>query len=489
MARVSAMPGNRVVRIRRVAEDSVQARALRAGVAAIQAEQDVSPRFPAAVERAAASAAADPRLPALDRTDVELVTIDPEGSTDLDQALHIARDGDGYLVTYAIADVAAFVRPGDAIDREAHRRGQTFYGADSKIPLHPTVLSEDAASLLPDRVRPALVWSLRVDHTGEGTAVDVRRALVRSRAQLDYGTAQQMIDSGSAGESLMLLRELGEKRLAKEAARGGISLPLPEQDIDIDGTRWRLEFRSLLPVETWNAQISLLCGFGAASLMVGARVGLLRTLPPPDPHDVRRLQRTARALGISWPAEQPYPEFIRALDPRLPAHAAMVVASSRLLRGSGYVAFDGAVPDQPAHSALAAEYAHVTAPLRRLVDRYTGEVCVALCAGTRVPGWVLAALADLPEEMRESTRRANQYETAILNLVETGILQDRVGAVFDAVVVEVDPKNARRGALVIQEPAVEASITAARDLPLGEEVRVRLTRADVTTRRVEFELA
>ena len=167
----------------------------------------------------------------------------------------------------------------------------------------------------------------------------------------------------------------------------------------------------------------------------------------------------------------------------------MVVASSRLLRGSGYVAFDGAVPDQPAHSALAAEYAHVTAPLRRLVDRYTGEVCVALCAGTRVPGWVLAALADLPEEMRESTRRANQYENAILNLVETGILQDRVGAVFDAVVVEVDPKNARRGALVIQEPAVEASITAARDLPLGEEVRVRLTRADVTTRRVEFELA
>jgi exoribonuclease R len=145
------MPSNRVVKIRS-SGDSVSAREMREGIAAIQAEQKVSPAFPPAVEEAAAAAAADPRLPDLDRTDIELVTIDPESARDLDQAMHIERDPDhgGYVVHYAIADVAAFVTPGDPVDVEAHRRGETLYGADSKVPLHPTVLSEGAASLLPD---------------------------------------------------------------------------------------------------------------------------------------------------------------------------------------------------------------------------------------------------------------------------------------------------------------------------------------------------
>jgi exoribonuclease R len=79
---------------------------------------------------------------------------------DLDQALHVDRAGDGFRVHYAIADVAAFVTAGDAIDVEAHKRGETLYGADAKIPLHPKVLSEDAASLLPDQMRPALLWTI-----------------------------------------------------------------------------------------------------------------------------------------------------------------------------------------------------------------------------------------------------------------------------------------------------------------------------------------
>ena len=68
-----------------------------------------------------------------------MVTIDPPTSRDLDQAMHLERDGDGYVVYYAIADVAAFISPGDPIDLEANKRGMTLYGADSKIPLHPTV--------------------------------------------------------------------------------------------------------------------------------------------------------------------------------------------------------------------------------------------------------------------------------------------------------------------------------------------------------------
>src|SRR3954452_5367162 len=132
-------------------------------------------------------------MPDLDRTDIPFVTIDPATSMDLDQALHIERDGDGYVVHYAIADVAAFVTPGDPVDEEAHRRGETLYGADSKVPLHPKVLSEDAASLLPGQVRPALLWTIHVDADGEGTDVDVVRARVRSTAKLDYEGVQQQL--------------------------------------------------------------------------------------------------------------------------------------------------------------------------------------------------------------------------------------------------------------------------------------------------------
>ena len=463
--------------------------ALRKGVEAIQSELGVTPEFPGEVEEAATEAARNPRLPDLDRTDIPFVTIDPATALDLDQAMHLERDGDGYVVHYAIADVGAFVQPGDPVDLEANRRGETLYGADSKIPLHPKVLSEDAASLLPDAVRPALLWTIKVDASGEGTDAVVQRALVRSRAKLDYAGVQKEIDAGTADGMFSLLREVGELRRHREAERGGVSLPLPDQEIDIDGDRWSLSFRRMHPVEEWNAQISLLTGMAAADLMIYARVGLLRTLPPADSRDVQRLHRTARALGIEWPAEQLYPDFVRSLDPTRPEHAARVVASTRLLRGSGYVGFNGAVPEQAEHSALASEYSHVTAPIRRLVDRYASEICVALCAETEVPGWVLEKLEELPRTMQVSGQRANQYENAILNLVEAEVLRGSVGQTFEGVVVAVDPEDPRKGDVVIQQPAIEAAVTGAQELPLGTIVSVRLVQADPVTRTVRFELA
>jgi len=482
------MSSSRVVHVRHVPDDSVAAQELRDGIATIQDEMDVSPEFPDAVEQAAADAAAAPRLPDLDRTDLPFVTLDPASALDLDQALHLERDGDGYVVHYAIADVAAFVAPGDAVDEEAHKRGQTLYGADSKVPLHPRSLSEGAASLLPDEVRPALLWTIKVDDTGEGTEVEVERALVRSRAKLEYESVQRQFDDGSVDDMLALLKEIGELRLAREAARGGVSLPLPEQEVVVEGEEWSLEFRALLPVEEWNAQISLLTGFAAASLMVYARVGLLRTLPPADPRDVQRLHRTAKALGIDWPAEVLYPDFIRSLDPSKPAHAAMVVACTRLLRGSAYAAFDGELPEVFEHSALASEYAHVTAPLRRLADRYAGEICVALCAGTEVPSWVHERVHEVPEIMQKTGRKAAQYENEVLDLVEAHVLAPRLGDTFPGVIVDLDDRDKHRGTVTVQDPAIEADVTSTRDLPLGEAVEVQLTAADARARRVEFDL-
>jgi exoribonuclease R len=464
--------------------------------------------FPADVLAAAEQGAARPRLPDLDRTDIELITIDPEGSRDLDQALHIARDGDGYRVSYAIADVAAFVAAGDPVDLEAHRRGMTLYAPDHRTQLHPPVLSEDAASLLPDQIRPALLWTIQLNSRGKMTAAEVERALVRSRAQLSYVDAQAEIDGGSPRETLALLALVGPWREQREVDRGGASLQIPEQEVvqeaaDVREARghegvaplaeqggdtgWRLVFRAPLAVEGWNAQISLLTGMAAAHIMLYGQIGILRTMPPADPGALRRLRRMAKALRIEWPEEMEYPDFLRSLDPHQPRGAAMMNACTALFRGAAYCAFSGGVPNDVEHAALAIEYAHVTAPLRRLVDRYSGEICVALCADRPVPDWVLRSLDGLVEEMATAERRAKKYERAIVDLVEVFLLRDRVGEEFDGTVIEVEGDR-NQGTVMIAEPAVAAKVSGPH-LPLGQQVRVRLASADFSTRSVSFELA
>lgn len=461
---------------------------IRAGTRTLHQELGVRAEFPPEVLAEAEQSAASPALPTLDRTDIPFVTIDPPGARDLDQALHIERAGDGYAVHYAIADVAAFVRPGGALDAEVRRRGETLYGVGDKVPLHPPVISEQACSLLPDGPRPALLWTIGVDGAGEGTSVRVERALVRSRAQLTYEGVQQDLDAGRAAPMFDLLREVGTVRQEREQQRGGVSLPLPDQEVACRDGRWRLEFRQPRPVEGWNAQISLLTGMAAAHLMTEARRGVLRTLAPADAEDVRRLRRIAKALDVRWPAGTPYPDFIRNLDPSLAKHAAVLTASTVLFRGSGYVAFDGALPDEREHSALASTYSHVTAPLRRLVDRFAGEACLALSQGQEIPVWVTDAMPELPGLMRESTRRASTYERGVLDLVEAVLLQHRIGETFRGMVVARSGEESHEGKVMIDDPAVEAGLESrrGRPLPLGAEVDVRLVEADPAQRRVRF---
>ncbi len=400
--------------------------ALAQGLAGIRTRLEVPGEFPPEVTAAAEQAAARPRLPELDRTDLELVTIDPPGSRDLDQALHIARHGSGFVVSYAIADVAAFVTAGDPVDAEAHRRGMTLYAPDRRTPLHPPALSEGAASLLPGQERPALLWTVSLDEHGAMTDAEVVRARVRSREQLSYQQAQAEIDGPAARETLRLLAEVGPRREQRERDRGGVSLQIPSQEVEITAAGWRLAYRAALPVEGWNAQISLLTGMAAAHIMLYGQVGILRTLPPAEKGALRRLRQTAKALRISWPAELDYPEFVRSLDPSRPAHAAMLNACTSLFRGAGYRAFSGGVPDQAEHAALAIDYAHVTAPLRRLVDRYAGEVCLALCADEPVPGWVLSRAGRAAR--RAGGRRAEGQEVrARRDRPDRGVRAGRAG--------------------------------------------------------------
>ncbi|MFG1604025.1 RNB domain-containing ribonuclease [Actinoplanes sp. NPDC049265] len=442
--------------------------------------------FPAPALREA-EAAADRRPDGADLTDVPFVTIDPPTSKDLDQAMCLERQGNGFRVRYAIADVASYVRPGGPLEAETWTRGQTVYLPDGKVPLHPPVLSEDAVSLLPDQERAAVVWDIELDADGAITAVALRRARVRSRAKLDYAGVQAEVDAGTAAAPYALLPELGALLARRAAERGAVNLPLPEQEVEPDGDGWRLVLRAPLPVEEHNAQISLLTGMAAADLMLAGGVGLLRTMPGPRPDAVERLRAAARSLGVPWSDGASVGAVVAAVDPGDPRGAAFLDQAAELLRGAGYTAFDGTAPEQTGHGGVGAPYAHVTAPLRRLADRYATEVCLALHDGSEVPGWVREALPRLPKTMAETDRVASAAGRGAIALAEAVLLSGRVGETFEAGVLDLDdrPKQGPGGTVAIEDPAVVAH--CAGELPLGERVRVRLTTADPATRTVEFQ--
>ncbi|WP_432977657.1 RNB domain-containing ribonuclease [Dactylosporangium sp. CA-233914] len=452
---------------------------------ALRAELELPAAFSAEAEQEARAAAGKSFGDWPDRSDLELVTIDPPTSRDLDQALLLLTTETGYRVHYAIADVAAFVEPGGVLERETWERGQTVYLPDSKVPLHPKVLSEAAASLLPDEERPAVLWTIDLDATGATVGTEVGRARVRSRAKLDYESVQRDADEGRLHPSIALLPEVGKLLVDLGLRRGAVNLPMPEQEIEPDGDGWRLTLRAPVLVEEYNAQISLLTGMAAARIMLDGGVGLLRTMPPAPAETVEALRLAAKALEVPWPDAATPGELIASLDPAQPRAAALLDQAAEMMRGAGYTPFDGAAPEQPLHAAVAAPYAHVTAPLRRLADRYVTEVCLALHAGAEVPSWAREALPKLPEVMTRTDRVAGAAERGAVDLVEATLLQGRVGEIFEAAVLDVD-RARHRADIAVDEPPVRARCEG-EALPLGERIAVRLTEADPARRRVVFQ--
>jgi exoribonuclease R len=433
-----------------------------------------------------------------DRTAIPFVTIDPPESRDLDQAVHVERLGDGYRLRYAIADVGFFVDRGGAVEREAWRRGVTFYAPDHREPLYPPLLSQGAASLLAEQTRPAILFDFELDARAALGAWTVERALVRSRAQLTYAQllqhAQQGEDSPFArepwAESLALLAEVGPRRLERETERGGVSLPVRDQQVQRRAAAalgYALVLEESTDAERWNEQVSLLTGHAAATRMLDAGVGLLRTMPPFAEVDVAKLRRIARTLGFAWPEGTSYAAFMHALPLDHPHLEVLVRQARRVMRGADYVAFEGAPPAQPLHGALAMPYAHVTAPLRRLADRYVLDLLVTLASGGRPSAADVETLRELAPVMETAGTRERILERRVVDMGEAWALRERCGDVLPAVIVD-----ARRGQLEVQvdEPPIRAIVDVGDDLlpPLGARVRVRLATVDVENGRIRLEL-
>ena len=445
------------------------------GLADIRSQFEVPASFPDDACALAKLAAARQLTDHADWTQVPFVTLDPATSTDLDQAFFLEEAGSDVLLHYAIADTAWFVHPDDALDREAWNRGVTIYMADGKTRLYPAVLSEGSASLLPNVERPAVIFTVRVDLAGKTSLEGAVRGVIRSRAKLAYESVRATDLPSGFGE-------LSKRIEQAEDARGAARVDAPEQELAIDaGGRFALQFRPQLEAERQNAGLSLAANLAIAEALLAHRTGLFRVMPEPDERAVRRLRHSAKALGLAWPDALSLNDFVKTLDSANPRHAAFQTEIRRAGPRASYAPYQPGVV--PWHSAMAATYAHATAPLRRLADRYVIEAALEVANGRLVSDELGAAFQRLPAVMARAEERAGQIERAVLDLAEAVVLEGREGSRFDAVVTDLDDRGAR---IQLSDPAVITRVDGDGALP-GDTIVVQLLKVDVAHRQVAFQ--
>jgi exoribonuclease R len=445
------------------------------GLRGIRQQFKVPSDFPAAVLQAADHAAKRRPAAHVDRLDWPFVTLDPATSTDLDQAFHIEMANGDVLLHYAIADVAWFVDDGSQLDGEAWQRGSTQYLPDGKAGLYPPVLAEGAASLLPDGPRPAVVFHVRVGGDGQSKLDGVERSLIRSRAKLAYETVRP-------AQLPEAFPELARRIAAAEDARGAARIEPLEQEVHAtEHGGYDISFRPRLQSEDDNAAMSLATNLAIADTLFAAGTGLFRIMPEPDARAEQRLRHTARALGIEWPSTTSLRDFARSLDGRSAKPAALLMAMRRAGGGASYVPFTAG--QRPWHSAMAATYAHATAPLRRLADRYVVMATLAVSNGQPVPDHVAAAFPKLPAVMERADDTASQIERAVIDLAEVALLSAQAQRTFGAVVTDVDDRGAR---IQLCDLPVVAHLDAHHVSP-GDDLRVRVVSTDIPGRAAKLE--
>jgi exoribonuclease R len=454
-----------------------RAQALTDGLAAIRTQFQLPAQFPAEAEAEATAAAARPRTDHVDRTDVAFVTLDPASSTDLDQAFAIERSGNDLVLRYAIADIGWFIADGGPIDTEAWKRGETIYLPDGKISLYPRLLSEGAASLLPDAQKLAILFTVRIAPDGAASLDGIERAAIRSRAKLGYATVRpEQLPPDFA--------ELSRRIQAAEQPRGASRVDPPQQQVvELPDGSFSLEFRPMSPMENANAALSLASNLAVADALYSHGTGLFRVMPEPDDWAIRRLRHSAKALGVDWPKDVTLEQRQKDLDPNDPKQAAFMLAIRRAGTHASYAPFKAG--ERPWHSAMRATYVHATAPLRRLADRYVTEAALAIANGQAVPDRASAAFQSLPEVMNRAEAKAGQVDSAVLELAEAVVLAVRVGETFAGTVTDIDQRGAR---IQLADPAVLTRIPP-NGAAVGDPVRLRLDEVDPARRLSRFSIA
>jgi exoribonuclease R len=435
-----------------------------------------------AIKTLAEQAVVDATVARRDATEIEFVTLDPAASTDLDQAFAVFRDAEMLVLLYAIADIGAFVPRGGEIEAEAFKRGVTVYCPDCSVPLYPRILSRDRASLLPDGPRPAILLTVQVDPEGNSRLRNVERATIRSRAKLAY---EEVSDSDLSADTL----EFANRIMAAELRRGAFRVGRTEQEVIVDEKApggLRLEFAPKRLSEERNAALSLAANLAVATHFLEAGVGLFRVMDEPDAFEITHLRRRARALKIAWSDEESLHAVVERLDISNARHLEFCQVIRRMGGGASYLQYPVpfSTPEEqkknalqiakPWHAALAASYAHATAPMRRLADRYVLDLMVAQFAkdGQAVRD-LLPILAQLPPVMEAAERRASNVNRESIDLIETLMLSPFIDKELTATIIDVTPGSWQ---VQIQEPAVVRRVRVEKGLgaKLGEMIRVKV---------------
>ena len=383
-----------------------------------------------------------------DWRDVPFVTIDPADAKDHDDAVHAAPDKDpanrdGYVISVAIADVAHYVRPGSALDREALLRGNSVYFPDRVVPMLPERISNDLCSLRPREDRAALAVRLIVGADGRKRSHSFHRVLMRSAAKLSYAQAQAAIGGRADDEAQALIAPVLEplyaayRVLAKaREARAPLDLDLPERKILLrsDGTVDRVIMPERLESHRLIEECMILANVAAAETLERAGVPLIyRVHDEPDPERVNALREFLRTLDLSLPkggamqAEQ----FNRILE-RVKGRDAEMLVNEVVLRAQAQAEY---AAENYGHFGLnLRRYAHFTSPIRRYADLvvHRGLVrALKLGDGSLPDSADPQTLAEVAAAISATERRAMKAERETFDRLLAGFLADRVGATFD----------------------------------------------------------
>jgi ribonuclease R len=479
--------------------------------------------FPREAEAAAAAAQPVTVGKRADLRDLALATIDGADARDFDDAVWAQPDPDpanagGWRMVVAIADVAHYVRPGDALDLEARRRANSVYFPDRVLPMLPEALSNGLCSLRPGEDRACLAVHLWYDRRGRKLRHRFERALMRSRARLTYEQVQAAADGTPDAliEPLLpdVIRPLyGAYAVLAKARRrrGTLDLDLPEAEVRLgpDGRPQAIVPRPRLDAHRLIEEFMIAANVAAAETLDQAGMHCMyRIHDAPDPIKLEALAQLLQSLGMGrGPGALARPADLARLLEQLKEYELSPVVSQLVLRAQAQAAY---APRNIGHFGLnLGRYAHFTSPIRRYADLIVHRALIAalrLGDGGLEESITLEELQTLGGHLSRSERRAMEAERNALSRFAALLLAERIGATFagaitgvqkfgvfvrlDEVMAEGLVPARTLGEPFIYEPARQALIgrfTGAA-LALGTRVEVELAEVDVLTGQLTFRL-
>ena len=383
-----------------------------------------------------------------DWRDLPLVTIDPPDARDHDDAVHAAPDADtanagGFVVTVAIADVAYYVRPGSALDKEALERGNSVYFPDRVVPMLPERISNDLCSLRPGEDRPALAVRMILGPDGRKKSHTFHRVMMRSAAKLSYEQAQRAIDGQPVDATTPLLADVLRPLYAaydavklERAQRNPLDLDLPERKLVLDadgrlaGVRWpeRLDAHRLIE------EFMILANVAAAETLEAAHIPLIyRAHDSPSAEKVGELSEFLATLGVKLAkGERMRPAHFNAILARVKGEAAEPLINEVVLRAQAQAEY---THENYGHFGLnLRRYAHFTSPIRRYADLIVHRALIrAIGFGTDgLEDVGPRALADVAERISGAERRAMAAERETTDRLVATHMSAQIGARFTA---------------------------------------------------------